>query len=102
MGPSTGCGGDSDTAFTIEIDHTIVVIPKHISEKNVMFLLRIRIGNMKMFSYCGGSVAFSIIQTRLKLEPLSMWYSSSAKMKASGVSTLSSTLCDRIPFSEVT
>ena len=43
-----------------------------------------------------------MMQTRDKLDPLSMWYSSSARMKASGVSTFSSTLLDWIPVSEVT
>ena len=43
-----------------------------------------------------------MMQTRLRLEPRSMWYSSSARMKASGVSTLSSTRCDRMPSSVVT
>ncbi len=54
------------------------------------------------FTYWGGSVAFSMMQTRLRLDPRSMWYSSSAKIKASGVSTLSSTRCDRMPSWVVT
>ena len=45
-------------------------------------------------TYWGGSVAFSIMQTRDRLEPVSMWYSSSARMNASGVSTFNSTRCD--------
>jgi len=53
-------------------------------------------------TYCGGSVAFSMMQTRDRLDPLSMWYSSSANIKASGVSTFSSTLWDWMPVSDVT
>ena len=53
-------------------------------------------------THCGGSVAFSMMQTRLRLDLRSMWYSSSAKMKASGVSTFNSTRCERMPSSVVT
>ncbi len=54
-------------------------------------------------THCGGVVAFSMMQTRESDEPRSMWYSSSARMKASGVTTLSSARRDRmLPSSKVT
>ena len=48
-------------------------------------------------THCGGAVAFSMMQTSERLEPLSMWYSSSARMKASGVTTFRSARRDLIP-----
>ena len=44
----------------------------------------------RLITYWGGSMAFSMMQTRLKEEPRSTWYSSSARIKASGVTTFNS------------
>ncbi len=54
-------------------------------------------------THCGGVVAFSMMQTSDRELPLSMWYSSSARMKASGVTTFSSACLERmLPSSRVT